>query len=173
MKANKIFLLSILLFIYHNNLCVSSNYWVYFSPKDQISQKLVELINSAQEKIYLAVYFFTDLSVAKALIMAKNRNLDVQLVTDKNCLDYKYNKIEFLKDNGIEVFVFSTKKNSSPIMHNKFIILDKKVWTGSYNITRSASTRNQENVLCTDKKEVFNKYEKEFKRLKRLCLNIN
>ena len=30
-------------------------------------------------------------------------------------------------------------------MHNKFVLLDNQIWTGSYNWTVSAKKRNKEN----------------------------
>ena len=55
-------------------------------------------------------------------------------------------------------------------MHNKFAILDQKVWTGSFNWTISANKRNQENVVLLDEVDVCKKYEKRFEYFKKECI---
>jgi len=51
-------------------------------------------------------------------------------------------------------------------MHHKFCIIDKTILiTGSYNWTRSAAERNQENILVTTEEEVTKSYLREFEKL--------
>jgi mitochondrial cardiolipin hydrolase len=152
---------------------------VYFSPEDHIGSRLIKLINSAQKKIYAAVYMITDKTIAQALIKAKNRGIDVQIITDKISKESIYGKAFFLKSGGICVSVFNPPEstynsflNNSSIMHNKFALIDGTLWTGSFNWTQSASQRNQENVILTDEKDVCNKYEKQFEKLKKQCYEI-
>jgi phosphatidylserine/phosphatidylglycerophosphate/cardiolipin synthase-like enzyme len=159
---------------------LSATSWVYFSPKDKVGNHLIRHINESKKRIYAAIYNFTDKDVAQALIDAKkNKGIDIQVVTDQSCLQSEHGKIELLKENGIEVFVFkprqgrqlrSSGKNFNEIMHNKFALFDNKVWTGSYNWTISAKRKNRENVLCNDEKDVCKQYEKEFESLKRKCV---
>ena len=45
------------------------------------------------------------------------------------------------------------------IAHNKVIIIDQqKIITGSFNFTRSADTRNAENIIVIDDKIVADRY---------------
>ena len=168
-----------LTFLLINPTLLHSESLVLFSPKDKISKKLIQNINEAKQKIYAAVFMLTDLKIANALIDAKNkRGIDVQIVSDKSCLESEFGKIDLLKKNGIDVFIFKpqVKKHvnadnkSEPIMHNKFALFDNKVWTGSFNWTVSANKKNMENVVCIDDKDVYEKYEKQFESLKRWCL---
>ena len=150
---------------------------VLFSPEDRPTKKLIDLINAAQHKIHAAVYMITDKTIAEALIKAKKeRSVDVQIITDKITMESSYGKGKLLKDSGVDVYVFDTsafKKeqntkfyNADPIMHNKFALIDKNVWTGSFNWTQAANRKNRENVLITDEKEIYDKYKKEFGFLK-------
>ena len=54
-------------------------------------------------------------------------------------------------------------------MHNKFAIIDDKVWTGSFNWTISANRKNQENVVYNDEKDVYEKFLEQFEKLKQRC----
>lgn len=148
---------------------------VFFSPEDKIVGKLVEKIGQAQTKIYAAVYMLTDKKIAQALINAKKqRYIDVQVITDQTCLEYKYGKVNMLKDGNIDIFVFKNnlknRKRPPKIMHNKFAIIDNSVWTGSFNWTVQATYKNKENVIFTDDKQVYKKYLDQFELLKKKCI---
>ena len=173
MSISNVFkIIFLVLFIFFGPLFPGSI--VYFSPKDKVSNKLIEQINQTKNKIYAAVYMLTDKTIANALINAKRRSVDVQIVTDSSCLQSEYNKVELLKNNGIDVFLYKPRAKNinsrlNEIMHNKFAIFDNKVWTGSFNWTVSAGKRNRENVLCVQEDAVCKKYEHEFEKLKRKC----
>ena len=51
-------------------------------------------------------------------------------------------------------------------MHHKVMIIDESiVVTGSYNFSRGANVRNDENVLIIEDAEIAGMYMKEFNRL--------
>ena len=149
---------------------LSAHSEAYFSPDDHPADRLISLINSTKRKIYGAVYMFTDALIAQALINAKKRGVDVKIIVDNATMDYEYGKGALLKENGIDVYVFSIPskkaKFGTPLMHNKFALLDNQLWTGSFNWTKSANQKNQENVILTTNKKVYAKYEKQFEILK-------
>ena len=50
--------------------------------------------------------------------------------------------------------------------HHKFAVIDDRIIiTGCYNRTRSAETKNYENILVTDSKNVAETYTREFNKL--------
>jgi phosphatidylserine/phosphatidylglycerophosphate/cardiolipin synthase-like enzyme len=147
---------------------------VYFAPDDKPQKHLINYIDKAQSRIYGAIYMFTDKKIAQALINAKKRKVDVQIICDPVSFDSKYGKMKMLVQKNIKSFVFVPgKKRSSrfygPLMHNKFAIIDNKVWTGSYNWTVSANKNHQENAICTDAKSLCEKYLEQFRILKTRC----
>jgi phosphatidylserine/phosphatidylglycerophosphate/cardiolipin synthase-like enzyme len=168
----------LILFLFFNivitlNIFSMTQTQVWFSPKDNISGKLIEKIKNSKTRIYAAIFMFTDKKIAQALIDAKNNGLDVQVVTDKSCLEYEYGKVDDLKSAGIDIFVYkkNLKKNKyNEIMHNKYAIFDNSVWTGSFNWTVQADVKNYENVICLTDEFALKKYLKEFEELK-LCCN--
>ena len=149
-----------------------------FSPDDHPQTKLIDFITTAKKKIYAAVYMFTDKDIIQALVTAKQRGVDVRMVVDQTSVLSPYAKIFTLLQSKIPVFVFDTKQHHTtnararsfaPLMHNKFAIIDSITWTGSFNWTQSANTRNQENVLITDDKNICQKYDAQFTTLVQRC----
>ncbi|MFH0898034.1 MAG: phospholipase D-like domain-containing protein [bacterium] len=153
------------------NTVLLSKTEVLFSPEDRPAKKLISLIEAAKSKIHAAVYLITDKRIADALTKAKSRGVDVQVVTDKSTIEGTYGKVVQLKSSGIPVFIYNFLAAFSgweigrrafyyqapAIMHNKFAIIDDKTWTGSFNWTRSADYKNQENVVILDEKRSMRK----------------
>ena len=148
---------------------------VLFSPDDEVHAALLQLITQEQSSIQVAVFSFTDGDVAHALVSAHQRGVDVQVITDTSCVQGKYNKIEFLHDKGVPVYVYNLRPargNTSGIMHHKFAVFGNTlggknlVWTGSFNFTRSAHKNNQENVMVFDDSVGVQRYQKQFTVLK-------
>lgn len=156
----------------------------HFSPQDNINVKLIQAINSAQKSIYAAVYMITDKTIADALIKAKvERNVDVQIITDKISVTGPgwggmWGKADSLALGGVPTFVYTPGKEtysaffkSNAIMHNKFALFDKTIWTGSFNWTRSASSRNKENVIIIyNDQRMYETYLAQFEKLKTECV---
>lgn len=65
--------------------------------------------------------------------------------------------------------IISKKKrgfNREPLMHNKYAIIDEQIWTGSFNWTVAADTKNQENALfIKHEAEVVARFLQNFKKL--------
>jgi phosphatidylserine/phosphatidylglycerophosphate/cardiolipin synthase-like enzyme len=151
-----------------------------FSPEDKPTTTLIELLNNAKTSIHAAVYCFTDKAIADTIInIRKTKKFDIKIILDPMSTDKKYGKGTYLANNNIDVFVFNpTQKtfgedkvfSNKPIMHNKFVVIDGVlVWTGSFNWTVSANTRNCENVIYTDTREICQRYEGYFSHLLNRC----
>ncbi len=132
-----------------------------------IPEKLIELINNAQNTIHIASFEFNLTPVAEALIVAHERGVDVKWVTDdEHGLEADeeddHGQFAMLEDAGIEV----KDDQRSALMHNKFWIFDNQtLWTGSTNITRNGGFRNNNNVIIIESPEVATIYETEFQEM--------
>lgn len=105
---------------------------------------VIHTIESARSTLRVAAYSFTSKPIAEALIAAKKRGVDVQVVVDKSQETERYTSATFLANMGVPVRV----DTRYAIMHNKFMVIDgQTVQTGSFNYTSSAARRNAENVL--------------------------
>lgn len=146
----------------------------FFSPDDNVQEILVQLIEQEQMSIKIAIFSFTDGKIAQALIDARQRGVEVEVIADISGLRDKFSKIDLLKKNGIKVTVYDPRNTSiyNDIMHHKFVLFGKNIggksllWTGSYNFTKSATLKNQENVLVLDEIHLITKYAKQFDVIK-------
>jgi phosphatidylserine/phosphatidylglycerophosphate/cardiolipin synthase-like enzyme len=143
---------------------------VFFVPDDPVKKILLGLIYHEKKCIKAAVYQLTDPELLKALIDAHKRGVKVEVITDKSCLNSKYEKITKLKKHGIKVWVY--EKHYS-IMHNKFWVFGKNglgnkplLLNGSANPTKHGTTMNEENVQVIDRIDVIKLYNAKFDRLK-------
>jgi phosphatidylserine/phosphatidylglycerophosphate/cardiolipin synthase-like enzyme len=119
-------------------------YEVAFSPNGGGAELVVSVIQQAKRTIRVAAYSFTSKPIAKALMEAHKRGVDVQVVLDKSNLSSKYSSATFLSNVGIPVRINSRYA----IMHNKYIVVDgMTVQTGSFNYSSAAESKNAENVL--------------------------
>ncbi len=116
----------------------------YFSPNGGCTQAVVDAISAASKTILVQAYSFTSAPIAKALIDAHRRGIDVQVILDKSQRTERYTSATFLANEGVPTYIDPVHK----IAHNKIIIIDgKTVITGSFNFTKSAETGNAENLL--------------------------
>jgi len=135
---------------------------VYFSPSDSPEKFIVEELGQALSSVDVAMFYFTNESLANALIEARSRGIKVRVYLDKKQRGLKSSQSRYLAENQIEVRYSSGKGT----MNHKFCIIDKKVViTGSYNWTLSAEEKNNENLLIIKDPVIASRYEEEFEML--------
>lgn len=134
-----------------------------FSPPGTSLDLVLKAINSSTKTICMATYSFTSKPVALALLNAKKRGVDIEIVSDKKSNCGKYSVAKFLSNQGVNVRL----NGNYPIMHNKFIVIDNKtVETGSFNYSNAATAKNAENVIVIwNNSVVASKYATECTRL--------
>ena len=126
-------------------------------------KRVIELVQGAQENVLFMAYSFTDDDLASALINAHNSGIEVQGVLDKaQALSNSGGEYQNLLESGLDV-----RLDGNPgSMHHKVIIIDGQVVvTGSYNFSKSAKTRNDENTLILHDPGVAALYVQEFERV--------
>jgi phosphatidylserine/phosphatidylglycerophosphate/cardiolipin synthase-like enzyme len=136
---------------------------VYFSPDDDTMERVLELVKDAGESVNFMAYSFTDDDLAEAMIAAHKSGLEVAGVMDKaQALSNTGGEYQNLLENGIDVRLDGNPKS----MHHKVIIIDGEiVVTGSYNFSKSAKTKNDENTLILHSPEIAELYIEEFERV--------
>ena len=120
-----------------------------FSPGDDAAGLIVRAIDGAHLQILVQAFSFTHLEIARALIRAKRRGLDVQVIADLEQIELiDHNVIPQLVEAGLPVFTDAEHAAA----HNKVMVIDAGanapvLITGSFNFTHAAQFRNAENLL--------------------------
>lgn len=117
-----------------------------FSPGDGGEELVLKVLNASERNIRLGAYSFTSPSVVKALLAAKKRGVDVQVVVDARGNKGKASlaALNLLVNAGIPTRTVATYA----IHHDKYIVADERhVQNGSFNYSKAAAKSNSENVV--------------------------
>jgi phosphatidylserine/phosphatidylglycerophosphate/cardiolipin synthase-like enzyme len=140
----------------------------YFSPVDNVMDKLVMLVNGAQKSVRFMIFTYTDQDLANAMIARYTAGLDVAGVIENR--GASQGALVPLACAKVPVKVDGNKYT----MHHKVIIIDSSiVVTGSFNFTKSADTSNDDNVLVIYDPSVAQQYLDEFNRVNGLAKDPN
>ncbi len=141
---------------------VSENLEIYFSPEDDFEQRLLGLIESANESIDFLAFAFTNKKISDALKESFDKGIAIRGVFDKEQHEgflKRYSEFDTLLSHKINVKL----DGNTQTMHNKVFIIDHKtVVTGSYNFTVKANEDNSENAIVVHNREFTSRYEDEF-----------
>jgi PLD-like domain len=134
----------------------------YFSPDGGCTEAVVEEINNAQQSILMQAYSFTSAPIAKALVEAHNRGVQITAILDKSQRTEQYSSADFILHADIPTYI----DDKHAIAHNKIMLIDgRTIITGSFNFTKQAEHANAENLLIlTGKSVLFSAYEANFRR---------
>lgn len=139
-------------------ILATSEIEVYFSPQDKSSKRIVELINSAKNYIYVPTFLITHKDITEALIKAKKKNIDVKIIIDANSVNTRNTKHKLLRASG----VLLKAENYAGKLHSKTMIIDDEyLILGSMNFSNSGENKNDENMLVI-KNPNFAKNYKQF-----------
>ncbi len=134
----------------------------YFAPEDGVAGHIVSEIGLARKEIRFMVYSFTDKNISGAMIGKRKEGLAVEGIFNGSQLKDENSVWSSLNSEGIPVY-FSKNRT----LHHKVMIIDSSVViTGSYNFTKSANTRNDENILIIRSPEIARAYLEEYGRVK-------
>ncbi len=122
---------------------------------------IVREINAAQTGVLVQAYLFSSAPIAKALVAAHRRGVNVQAVLDFSNGSDVHSAASFLARAGVPTFLDANYK----VAHNKVMIIDGEVvLTGSFNFTKGAELFNGENLLVIRDKLLAAKYTANWQR---------
>lgn len=109
----------------------------------------------------IQAYSFTSESIAKSLIRAKERGVDVKVILDESGVNSIRSVINQLLEHTIPIWI----DFKPAIADNKVIIIDnQKIITGSFNFSYTAQRRNAENLLIiTEDSSLVERYIQNWK----------
>ena len=139
-----------------------TNINAYFAPKNNIEDIIIGRINKAKKSVHFMAFSFTSGPIAEAMIKKHKNGVKVEGIFERRGSGSEHSQYTKMKVEGLAVKVDS----SSSSLHHKVIIIDgERLITGSYNFSKNAARRNDENVLMIDNKDICAEYLKEFYRL--------
>ncbi|ADY73233.1 phospholipase D/Transphosphatidylase [Desulfurobacterium thermolithotrophum DSM 11699] len=141
----------------------------YFSPRGGCTSAIISEIEHARDYIDVAVFSFTSKPIARALIKAHKKGVKVRVIIDQGTARARNCVGPILEAEGIPVRY--KRGSGGGLMHNKYAVIDgKTLITGSFNWTRSAEKRNDENlVVIKNANEVIKAYKDNFEKLWKLA----
>jgi phosphatidylserine/phosphatidylglycerophosphate/cardiolipin synthase-like enzyme len=122
---------------------------VAFAPWEDAEGLVLEVIADAQRQILVQAFSFTSRRIARALVAAHRRGVEVLVTADREqTATGAGNRIPELAAAGIPVWL----ETRYAAAHSKVMVIDagtrdSAVVTGSFNWTAGAQHRNAENVL--------------------------
>lgn len=136
----------------NTNLGNNTKIAVLFSPQDKIiTSQILNLIDNSKQYIYIPIFYLTHKELAKHLIQASKRGVDIKIITDATSAHGKYSTHKVLRNIGIKV----KTENKAGKMHMKTILIDDKYSIiGSMNFTKNGESYNDENVLIIENKKI-------------------
>ena len=139
--------------------------FTYFSPEADTISPLVKEIRSAEQSIHFMTFAFTHDTLGGAMRDRFKSGIDVRGVFEEKQVNNEYSEYKMMKAAGLPVIV----DRSRGTMHHKVIVIDgETVITGSYNFSKNAEKRNNENLLIIKgNSEIASAYLAEFAKIVR------
>lgn len=138
----------------------------YFSPDDGTQAAVIEVLSTARKSIRFLVFSFTSDPIAEVIREKAAEGVEVQGVFDQSQLSATGSEYQALSAAGLDV---CADGNRDKMHHKVFLVDEQVVIAGSYNFTRSAETKNDENTLIIYDPRLAESFQREFERIFRDC----
>ena len=133
-----------------------------FSPTDKICDTIMAELSKARKTVDVMAFSFTGAELAGKLRELCGRGVRVRCLFDYGQSKNKASRDEYLQKIGARVYYSPNRKGK---MHHKVFIIDgKTVITGSYNFSKNAESKNDENILILRSERIATLYTEEMDR---------
>lgn len=126
-----------------------SSFTLFFHPFHgaRSYQSLLERIDKASKRIFVAMFTFTHQELVSALCRAKARGVDVRVILDKDSSSQTSRKsfVRFQREH-----VPCGYRTKTGLLHYKIAVIDSTLVAGSCNWTRAGFTSNHEAMVFID-----------------------
>lgn len=139
--------------------CTVEALFVSHNVDHVIESRIIEALNQAKDSIAIAMFNLTDEQLAKAIITALERDVEIRVILDDSQDDNEKSYYDELDKAGVPVVI----EHETGLFHHKFAVVDSSLTiTGSYNWTDNADQDNFENVVFISCDEIATNYLTEF-----------
>lgn len=108
-----------------------------FTPGGNCTGAIVKALSEAKRTILVQAYSFTSAPIAKALLDAHKRGVQVQVILDKSQRTEKYSSADFLANQGVPTMI----DTNHAIAHNKVILIDSETVSRAHSTLRRRPRR--------------------------------
>lgn len=135
----------------------------YFSPDDGVAAHIFNLLKNASESIYFMAFSFTSDEIGAIIREKAAEGLAVAGVMDAEQVKINIGtEFDPFTQTRLDVYL----DGNQGFMHHKVMIIDEEiVITGSYNFSRSAEIRNDENMIFIYSSEIAEFFMREFEKV--------
>lgn len=134
----------------------------YFAPEDEVEREIIAEVAAAGRRIDFMAFSFTSTPIAEAMAARLQACVRVRGLFEARNAGNRSSRDDFLAERGADIRM---DKNPYNLHHKVIIIDDAVVVAGSYNFSKNAETKNDENVLIVHDPGVARLYTEEFERL--------
>ena len=115
---------------------------------ENIADRIEQELTQAEQSIYIAVAWFTNLRLFDTLLTKAKQGITVQLLISNDPINQQ-SPIDYSGLNIGNSVAYLIGDGKDDLMHNKFCVIDEyTVINGSYNWSKKAE-RNHENIIIT------------------------
>lgn len=135
----------------------------YFSPDDGVAAHILDLLTDASESIYFMAFSFTSDDLGAVIREKAAEGLMVEGVMEAEQVKSNIGtEFDQFAQNQLDVYL----DGNDGLMHHKVMIIDGEiVITGSYNFSRSAEIRNDENMVFIYNHDIAELFLQEFEKV--------
>lgn len=135
---------------------------ILFSPDDGILNRIIELLQKAERRVEILAYAMTADTIGEMLLGLHQEGVAVRGIVEESQAKATGSETPRLRQAGLNIRLDGNPEK----MHHKVIIIDgATVILGSYNFTRSAEEKNDENVLIIHDSALASEFLIEFERI--------
>jgi phosphatidylserine/phosphatidylglycerophosphate/cardiolipin synthase-like enzyme len=147
----------------------------YFSPSDQPTRMIEQVLLSADDDLSFGLLVLTKFELAKAIVNRKQNGIKCRGIVDNPTINGS--QVDYLVQNNVDA-----RKDVKPgLFHHKYVVVDAfspasdpTVETGSHNWSLAAETVNDENLLVIHDAKIALLYAMEFeKRFSEIVVKTN
>ncbi len=135
----------------------------FVTPNLDLLDSIVTEIDSAQKRVYVEVYIFTEKKIRDALIDAFKRGVEVKVLLENNPYQAPYlndKHYNTFQESGIDVR-WSDPLNYS-LNHSKLLIIDNEAYVSTGNFSYSLFKYNRDFLVKLENKEIVEKLRELF-----------
>ena len=135
----------------------------YFSPDDHVLTALYNLLSKSEESIYFLAFSFTSNELGEIVREKAEAGLDIKGVMDREQVASNTGtEFDPFRQAGLDVRIDGIDGQ----MHHKVFIVDGKIVVlGSYNFSRAAEERNDENIIIVYNEKIAEFFIQELERV--------